>query len=735
MMFRRWLFGCGLVVAVACPLTGQLRAGQLVLDESFRRATDGIRSGAVFGDISVWTGQQACLCRPPDAPAITAPANNETLSTCLAFVQWTGESHSQYQIRVGTADDPDGPVVWDSFKVRSDRNYAWTGRLSDRASYFVFVRLANGHVWGAWSAGRSFRLDKSSIRPGPDSVEIRGSSLIQNSGPFLGLGATYMSALRFCRDDRRRFLSDLAFLASQEFTYIRILSMVSWRGMEILPSWPDYDQQLRDLLDLTYRHGMRTEITIFADAQIGMPDKAARRAHLDRLLSIIRTPDPDNPAGREHKVMHLEVANEAWQNGFPGEQGIAELRAYGRYLAARTAIPVALSSASDTTDAGIAHMYGDSAADLATVHFSRDCRVNGGWEPVYDSYRTGLAGVPPMSSNEPIGPGSSVCSDTDPIRLVMGAAFAWTANLPAYVFHSQAGIQGIQRFEQQPAVGSYVHLNDILPGDLASWIRNDGKEVGAPFTTYCSGQANKYWPEVAGATTGVVRHTGATKGDEFVTLPIGILGGGVELEARRPMLFQAYHPLTGASVVSRALDPGTRFMLGQGPRAYVIRGAFTDHKPVSEVSVDLGNPDVSAFMDLVSSDDGMTGPVTINGRDCRQNVDLTKDFYFYFAVGDGFAFQGNRPDVYITLEYLDGGSGTISLQYDSDMGSDRPAFYRHGGDVVLTGDPAAPAWKRATFHLADAYFGNRQNANADFRFAGFGHRFYIDSVRVAIQPP
>ena len=42
-----------------------------------------------------------------------------------------------------------------------------------------------------------------------------------------------------------------------------------------------------------------------------MPRKADRVDHLRRLLAEV-------VAGREHKIILLEVANEAWQNGFPG---------------------------------------------------------------------------------------------------------------------------------------------------------------------------------------------------------------------------------------------------------------------------------------------------------------------------------------------------------------------------------------------------------------------------------
>jgi hypothetical protein len=49
----------------------------------------------------------------------------------------------------------------------------------------------------------------------------------------------------------------------------------------VIPAWPDYWSQFRDLLDLVARHGLRAEMTIFADAQYVMPSKTTRRAHLD----------------------------------------------------------------------------------------------------------------------------------------------------------------------------------------------------------------------------------------------------------------------------------------------------------------------------------------------------------------------------------------------------------------------------------------------------------------------
>ncbi|MBI4606341.1 MAG: hypothetical protein HY721_30620 [Planctomycetes bacterium] len=446
------------------------------------------------------------------------------------------------------------------------------------------ARSGGAFVAGGWRvSGKDDGVH--GVQPGPGLVRLAGNALADHRGPFLGLGVTYFSALRIARTDRARLLADIDFLRSRGFNYVRVLSMVgwnsSWQGLEIapvsftsqngtfVPAWPDYWSQLRDLIDIAYDHGLRTQVTIFADAQL-MPLKSARIEHLRVLL--------ENLAGREHKVILLEVANEAWQNGFPGDQGTADLRELGKYLADRTQVLVALSAPPGGTNAALTDLYAGSAADIATEHFTRDVRtVEGGWLPVRDPWRVELAaGVPPVSSNEPIGPGSSVAEERDPIKLAMAAVFAWGANLPMYVFHSRAGIRSLEPFQGQPGIDAYVHLAAILPPDLPSWLRNDGLEPSAPFTVFADDQPGKHWPELASPRSGVVRNTGKIKGSEFVCFPIGILAGGVELEARRPMSFEVFDPLTGRSVLRRTLGVGQRFTLAQGPQAYIVKGVFTD---------------------------------------------------------------------------------------------------------------------------------------------------------------
>lgn len=555
-----------------------------------RRAADfGAPIGAVFSNVKVWDLSGAGA----SAPVITQPASNATVNATLAFVQWNGGPHSRYQVRVTRVNDPDSAIAWDSGEVVSDRNFAWTGPLPDLSTYHIFARLGDSTGWGPWSAsGHTFRVDTTSAAAGANIVRVNGKSLRDNSGPFLGLGVSYFQALRRAKYDRPRLTNDLALLASKGFNYVRILTMVNWNGLEIAPvsfvnsagisvaAWPDYAQQFRDLLDIIAAHGLRAEVTIFADAQYVMPTKTARQAHLNLILAGI--------AGREHKIVHLEVANEAWQNGFPGGTGVADLREFAQYLADRTSVPVAITSNDDTSEVGISTLYSGSVADLATVHFSRDIgTVEGGWLPVRDCYRAGnLPGVPPVTSNEPIGPGSSVATENDPIKLCAAAMFAYIANLPAYVYHTRAGVYGYftccppsgaeARFENMAGINAYQFIRTILPADLASWVRNDGLEASAPFTVFCNGQPNTYWPTVPSPTSGCDRNIGSAKGKEFVCFPMGILGGGVTLQARRAVKFQVFNPLTGAAVSNLTMNAGNSMTLPQGPGAYILKGSFRD---------------------------------------------------------------------------------------------------------------------------------------------------------------
>lgn len=409
-------------------------------------------------------------------------------------------------------------------------------------------------------------------------VTLQGHALRDADGEFTGLGVTYFQALRRAKFDRARFRSDLKFLSDNGFDYIRTLSMVGWEGKEIAPitfknradhmveAWPDYWQQLGEMIDIAYdEFGIRTQLTIFADGQL-MPCKADRIAHLDAVLKTV--------SARKQKVILLEVANEAWQNGFAGTEGINELREYGKYLSDHTTVLVALSATEHATNQSLAQMYVGSAADIATEHFSRDTRTaEGDWLPVHEVYRVNqIKGLMPVSQNEPIGPGASVQSQSEPIKLVTAAAYAWMSGLPMYVHHTRAGVSGDQGFEEMPAMESFRTVRSILPGDIANWRRSEGGDGFVPFITFASGQPDKSCLDVHGAADGVIRHLTCVKGDSFFTLPVGIQRNGVTLESKEALSMEVFDPVSGEIVLTKDVAPGERITLPEGTGAYLIRG-------------------------------------------------------------------------------------------------------------------------------------------------------------------
>ena len=93
------------------------------------------------------------------------------------------------------------------------------------------------------------------------------------------------------------------------------------------------------------------------------------------------------------------------------------------------------------------------------------------------------------------------------------------------------------------------------------------------FTVFCNGEPNRYWPEARQPADGCVRNIGGRQGGEFVCLPMGILGGGVTLEARHAVRCQVFNPLTGTVFTNLTLAAAERFALPQGPGTYIIKGS------------------------------------------------------------------------------------------------------------------------------------------------------------------
>lgn len=410
-------------------------------------------------------------------------------------------------------------------------------------------------------------------------VRLEGNSFADDQGTFNALGATYMSALWQYQNDRPALERTLAELKANGVDYIRALGVVGdvnnpdyWDGREIDWKAPGYKEAVAGLTDLAYdKFGLRLEWTLIGDGQKNLPNERDRFGLVDTFLDVSR--------GREEKIM---LANEAWQNGFAGDAGADQLKRLTKYMNDRTDVLVAASAPDGWTPEDVEKIYAGGVADLVTYHFDRDTsKTEGSWRPVRQpwewQYLGGTNGVPRVATNnEPIGPGASVASENDPLKLVSGAIVSHLSGLPGYVFHTRAGVRGDEAFANMPGLDAFKAMKAYVPPDLASWSHKNAHWADSPFKVYAKDdrgnlQADKMWPDLPGAT-GAVRAYGAVNGDAFFVYPMGIKGS-VTMEPRRNVEFDVIHPLTGEVVSHRQVRAGEQFTLS-GLEAYVLKGRF-----------------------------------------------------------------------------------------------------------------------------------------------------------------
>jgi hypothetical protein len=348
-------------------------------------------------------------------------------------------------------------------------------------------------------------------------VRADGRAVADAAGPFNPLGATLFWGAWGYKFDRARLERNLEVLSAAGIDYVRVLGSVggtSWEDRQTDPRWPDYDSIIAGITDLAYdRYGMRVQWTIFGGAPF-TATTTERQAVVDRFASLAK--------GREHKLFAFEIANEAWQNGFSGPEGLAELRQLGARLNGKTNVLVALSS----PRAGMAcATYAGAGADAMTLHYERGFGREGPLRPLrrpwsfptaYD--RTCRGQLPTVVfNNEPIGPESSVRQDDSPSRIAAGYVLTFLAGNASYVLHSGPGIRGGGAADMK--LGRRAHFDELpsfkaiaaalgeakkyLPPGLANWTRHAPNAATAPLYGY----EELY---------------SASKGSEFVAIAIGI---------------------------------------------------------------------------------------------------------------------------------------------------------------------------------------------------------------------
>ena len=331
-------------------------------------------------------------------------------------------------------------------------------------------------------------------RTGP--VRAEGRAVADAAGPFNALGATLFWGAWAFKSDRPRLDRNLKVLSAAGIDYVRVLGSVggaSWEDRQTDPRWPDYDAIIAGITDLAYdTYGVRIQWTLFGGAPFTV-NAADREALVDRFAAMAK--------GREHKIFAFEIANEAWQNGFAGPEGLDELRRLGKRLSDKTTVLVALSS--PRTGAACA-TYAGSGVDAMTLHYERGFGNDGPLRPLlrpwsfpaaYD--RTCRGQLPALVfNNEPIGPESSVRQDDSASRIAAGYVLTFLAGNASYVLHSGPGIRGGGTADVKSKLRRHAHFDelpsfksiaaalgaakDYLPPGLANWKRVSAKAAAAP---------------------------------------------------------------------------------------------------------------------------------------------------------------------------------------------------------------------------------------------------------------
>jgi hypothetical protein len=451
----------------------------------------------------------------------------------------------------------------------------------DPAGLVSMIQIASngGHVEDMVAAVRASAEWKAlhAPRPVPAVTQRRGivraerRVFVDDDGPYLGVGASLFWAGWGAANDLPRLEKNLAWLKAQRVDYIRAIAVVGPTGWSdrTMPAG-DVEQTISHTTEVARAHGLRVAWSLF-----GNVDKAPTPADRERTVRLAAA----QIAARADAVQYCEVGNEAWQTGFAGAAGIAELRQLARIL--RDTIPNLVSLTSPQTDQDISALYDGSPATLMGVHPDRNITGQGGiWRPVRQCWDYRDSRVP-WVIDEPIGHKSTVAEDFDPLRQAMAAANGWLTGAAGYVVHAGAGIRGGGRedldkgreanwFDVPGAAAVFAAINtmrDLLPRDLPNFDHHNAGWATYPFESSLLTQP-------AGSSladrNGYLRAFAATAPDgRLVCLPM-LAREPLPFQARRPMHLGIHEPLTGALLDQCDLRAGETFTLSPRDAAVLI---------------------------------------------------------------------------------------------------------------------------------------------------------------------
>lgn len=494
--------------------------------------------------------------------------------------------------------DPWRPISGTQISVTSDAGQNYNGTADTNGIVYFKVSKGTYHVnitktnWMEYDVDVVVDHDFNNGNPNDPkslylaymnpSVKIRkgivktdGKHFKDNDGNFYPLGATLFWSLRGWKFEQERLKQNLQFLAKHKFDYVRILGEVDWAGNDIDPAWPDYEKNLGEFLDYAYDHyGLRSEITI-----IGGGHESQAMALTQKIINVVKS--------RQEKILNFEMANESELRNI----SLDTMKSMAKLLKQNLSNIVAISSVegidhympgssgTDKWTANVKSVY-MNPGDLITVHLDR-AYGDGGWRAVRQPWDFKDFSFP-ASSNEPIGPRSSVAEEVDPIRLSMLRAVGIINGVEAFVLHNGAGVAGkLDPAHNRPAnlwevpgidaiMNAVRKVDELIPQNVSGGQHWNNAWAGNPWV------ADAFWGD--GDNHGVNRNYTVAYGDGWISTEAGIKDY-VMLKALKSSTIEVFDILKGKITTvdvnagsSYKLVPDSRDSNGYG--AFIIKGHF-----------------------------------------------------------------------------------------------------------------------------------------------------------------
>ncbi len=388
----------------------------------------------------------------------------------------------------------------------------------------------------------------SAYREPVGRIRLNGSGFRDDAGPFLGGTVSYFHGPRTFERDRVRFDADIATLQDAGADAVRIISDLGWPG-DREQDGPGRLDRLLATMDALWAAGLRTQLTILGslfgsryrpDGSVEwrthpyrLESQAQRRAYGAQLAEALH--------GREHQLLFVEVCNEP-ENGGVGPLSRTDMVELRRDFKDRLpGVLVALGApgghlGATTWDDDDYNWYG-SRGDLVLPHLDR-----GGRDMGYGVAHQGIHSAQSRwvwGDNEPIGPRSSVRSESDATKLRLCRAGAWMCRAAFGCYHPYSGI-GLGRdsdypLRHEPGILTAFAARAVLPADLPNWEFHNWHWTTNPVETL-----EGCWADHPAGNKGTIRTLALTRGGRRVLWPMGIAPLGATLRCRESMALTWY---------------------------------------------------------------------------------------------------------------------------------------------------------------------------------------------------